>query len=298
MLDGIVVPIFQAAYTFLHFIATILWGLNQAMLLVGYYLMTLTDWLINAAFAPLISQVIYQTGGLLAPIFTIAMLILAITYLLAVFGYVQIVQLRSAILWLLFAAFVFQAGPSLYAGTEQFRRGIGGMFYESGFNTLSGESGSIDGLSSVGSTPDVAMDTPVNNFWRWLPFDQSIDGLDVALAYLYADGCDVLKASGCMDFGPLPARWYLQPPANVGYFDNLRSGDFFRSMNNDERQDSLANAADGIWRLFSGLTVSFFGMVEQLIHLTLAIAMGIAYLSLMIAVLFAFFKRTETINGC
>ena len=51
------------------------------MLLVGYYLMALTDWLINAAFAPLLTQVINQTGGLLAPIFTIAMLALAITVL-------------------------------------------------------------------------------------------------------------------------------------------------------------------------------------------------------------------------
>jgi predicted flap endonuclease-1-like 5' DNA nuclease len=296
MLDGIVVPIFQVAYTFLHFIAMILWGLNQAMLLVGYYLMALTDWLINSAFAPLLTQVINQTGGLLAPIFTIAMLVLAITYLLSVFGHIQIVEMRSAIMWLIFAAFVFQTGPSLYAGTEQFRRGIGGMFYESGFNTLSGESSNIDGLTSIGTTPDVAMGVPTNNFWQWLPFDQSIDGLDVALAYLYADGCDVLKASGCMDFGPLPARWYLQPPTNVAYFDNVRSGDFFRMMDNDERQESLANAGDGIWRLFSGLTVSFFGMVEQLIHLTLAIAMGIAYLSLMIAVLFAFFKRTESVT--
>jgi hypothetical protein len=296
MLDGIVVPIFQAIYTFVHFIATILWGLNQAMLLVGYYLMALTDWLINQAFSPLISQVTNQTSGLLAPIFTIAMLVLAVTYLLSVFGYIQIVEMRSAIMWLIFAAFVFQTGPSLYAGTEQFRRGIGGMFYESGFTTLNSESGSIEGLASVGVTSASAMDTPVNNFQPWLSFDQSIDGLDVALAYLYADGCDVLRASGCGDLGPLPFRWYLQPPADIGYFDNTQSGDMFRFMSNDERQVSLSQGADGIWRLFSGLTVSFFGMIEQLIHLVLAIAMGIAYLSLMIAVLFSFFKRTENIT--
>jgi hypothetical protein len=296
MFDGIVVPIFQAIYTFIHFIATILWGLNQAMLLVGYYLMALTDWLINQAFSPLISQVTNQTSGLLAPIFTIAMLVLAITYMLSVFGYIQIVEMRSAIMWLIFAAFVFQTGPSLYAGTEQFRRGIGGMFYESGFTTLNGQSGSIEGLTSIGVTNASAMDTPVNNFQSWLSFDQSIDGLDVALAYLYADGCDVLRASGCGDLGPLPFRWYLQPPTDIGYFDNTQSGDLFRFMSNDERQESLARGADGIWRLFSGLTVSFFGMIEQLIHLVLAIAMGIAYLSLMIAVLFSFFKRTENIT--
>jgi predicted flap endonuclease-1-like 5' DNA nuclease len=295
VLDGVIVPVFQAIYTILHFLAGIFWTLNQALILVGYFLMTLTNWLVADAFKPLIEQVVNQTDGLLLPIFTIAMLVLAITYLVSVFAQIKIVEMRSALMWLLFAVFIFQFAPELYEGMEQLRRGLGGEFYTAGYNSLDGETGSIEGLNNIGVSAQVAMDTPINEFGAFVNFDTSIDGLDVAMAYLYASGCDVLRTSGCIELGWLPSEWYLTASGHA-YFDNLKSGTFYPTMTNDERQASLSRASDGIWRAFSGVIVSFFGLLEQVIHLILAIAMGFSFVSLGIAVLFAFFKRTETIT--
>lgn len=295
MLDGLVVPIFQALYNLLHAIAGIFWWIDQALLAVGYYIMALTDWLVNTALAPLITSVSQQTVGLLVPIFLIAMTILGITYLLAVFGYIQIVAMRSAILWLVFAAFIYQIGPDVYRGTEQLRRGFGGLFYEQGIDALSNGATDMTALSLIGTSSEAQMQTPANQFAPWIASDTSVDGLDVAMAYLYADGCDVLRASGCIVIGPLPYRWYL-PSQEPDYFNNDVSALSFPLMSNEDRQISLQAAADGIWRLASGTIVSFFGLIEQVIHLVLALAMGIAYVSLLIGVLFAFFKRTEAIT--
>lgn len=138
------------------------------------------------------------------------------------------------------------------------------------------------------------MATPANQFAPWIASDTAVDGLDVAMAYLYADGCDVLRASGCIVIGPLPHFWYV-PSQQPNYFNNDVSGLFFPIMLNDNRQISLEAAAMGVWRLASGSVVAFFGLIEQVIHLTLALAMGVAYISLLVGVLFAFFKRTEPI---
>lgn len=294
MLDGLVVPIFQVIYNLLHAIAGIFWWIDQAIIAVGYYIMALTDWLVDVAMSPLIDAISNQTGGLLVPIFAIAMLVLAITYLLAVFGQIQIVTFHSAVLWLLFAGFIYQLGPELYQGTEHLRRGIGGLFYEEGINALSSGSTDMTALSLVGTSSEAQMATPANQFAPWIASDVTIDGLDVAMAYLYADGCDVLRASGCLVVGPLPYRWYI-PTQEPNYFNNDVSGLFFPVMLNDVRQLSLEAAAMGVWRLASGGIVAFFGLIEQLVHLTLAIAMGVAYISMLVGVLFAFFKRTEPI---
>jgi hypothetical protein len=36
MLDGVIVPIQQMVYSILSFLAEVCWGINQALLLVGY----------------------------------------------------------------------------------------------------------------------------------------------------------------------------------------------------------------------------------------------------------------------
>ena len=294
MLDTAIIPILQALYTILHSVAAIFWWIDQAILLVGFYITALTDWLVNTAMSPLISSVSNQTMSLLAPVFVLAMTVLGITYLLAVFGTIQIVSLRSAVLWLLFAAFVYQVGPQLYQGTESFRRGLGGLFYEEGISALSSGATDIAVLAQIGTSDEALMQAPANQFGAWLPYDTSVDGLDVAMAYLYADGCDVIRSGGCIVVGTLPYRWYY-PGSAPDYFDNTAAPAFYPVMTNDERMESLEKAAAGIWRLASGVIVTIFGLIEQVIHFVLAVAMGIAYVSLMVGVLFAFFKRTEPI---
>jgi predicted flap endonuclease-1-like 5' DNA nuclease len=299
MLDGVIVPVQQALFSILYFLSVIFWGLNQALLLVGYYILTITSWLSESMFQPLLESVGNATDSLLLPIFSLAMLTLAITYMLGVFGVFRVVEFRSAVMWMLVAIMWFQFGPEIYLGFEQTRRELGGAFFATTFTDLTSGSASIEGLGDVGDAGDLNINPPVNNFGAFLSFDTAIDGLDIALAYLNADGCDVLRTTGCITFlmpdgsdGALPTLWYTADD----YFDLTQHGFLYPSLTNEQRQASLDDAAAGIWRALSGMVVSLFGMLEQIVQLLLTIAFGIGFASFFIAVLFAFFKKTESVT--
>ena len=194
----------------------------------------------------------------------------------------------------------FQFGPELYLGFEQFRRDLSGGFYGTVFTDVTGAGGTIEGMGQIGDAGDMQIDPPTNNFGAFLSFDTSIDGLDIALAYLDADGCDVLRTAGCLfqpmpdgNNGSMPLMWYQAD----GAFDiNQHSFFYGFGMTQDERQQSLDDAARGIWIAFSGIVVSLFGLLEQIIQLLLTLAFGIAFASFFIAILFAFFKKTESVT--
>ncbi|MEO1644882.1 MAG: hypothetical protein AAFR67_06830, partial [Chloroflexota bacterium] len=287
-------------YSMLYFVAETLWGINQAILLVGYYVLSITAWLSQQMFQPLLTSIGNATDSLLLPVFTVAMVTLAITYLLGVFGVFRVVEFKSAVVWCAVAVMWFQFGPEIYLGFEGFRRDVSGGFYGTVFTDLTAAGGSMEGMGQIGDAGDMQIDPPTNNFGRFLSFDTSIDGLDVALAYLDADGCDVLRTPGCLfqplpndTDGRLPLMWYQAD----GYFNINQHPFFFQfAMTQEERQQSLDDAARGIWIAFSGLVVSLFGLLEQIIQLLLTIAFGIAFASFFIAILFAFFKKTESIT--
>ena len=117
MLDGAVVaPLQGLLWSLLFEVAALLWVLNRALLIVAYFLMALTGWISQQVFAPLLAVVGEQTGRLVGPVFVVAITVLALTYLLAVFGRFQVVSLRRAVLWLLFASALYTFGPNLYWG--------------------------------------------------------------------------------------------------------------------------------------------------------------------------------------
>lgn len=300
MLDGVIVPVQQMVYSILYFAAETLWGINQAILLVGYYVMSITSWMSQQMFQPLLTSIGNSTDSLLLPVFTLAMLTLGITYLLGVFGVFRVVEFKSAVVWCAVAVMWFQFGPELYLGFEQFRRDLSGGFYGTVFTDVTGAGGTIEGMGQIGDAGDMQIDPPTNNFGAFLSFDTSIDGLDIALAYLDADGCDVLRTAGCLfqpmpdgNNGSMPLMWYQAD----GAFDiNQHSFFYGFGMTQDERQQSLDDAARGIWIAFSGIVVSLFGLLEQIIQLLLALAFGIAFASFFIAILFAFFKKTESVT--
>jgi len=300
MLDGVIVPVQQMVYSILYFVAETLWGINQAILLVGYYVMSITSWMSQQMFQPLLTSIGNSTDSLLLPVVTLAMLTLGISYLLGVFGVFRVVEFKSAVIWCAVAIMWFQFGPELYLGFEQFRRDLSGGFYGTVFTDVTGAGGTIEGMGQIGDAGDMQIDPPTNNFGAFLSFDTSIDGLDIALAYLDADGCDVLRTAGCLfqpmpdgNNGSMPLMWYQAD----GPFDiNQHSFFYGFGMTQDERQQSLDDAARGIWIAFSGIVVSLFGLLEQIIQLLLALAFGIAFASFFIAILFAFFKKTESVT--
>jgi hypothetical protein len=297
MLDGaVVIPLQSLFWTLLFEVAALLWMVDRALLSVGYFILTLTGWMSQNVFAPLLSVVSDQTGVLVGPIFLIALTVLGFTYLMAVFGRFQVVNFRSAVLWLLFATALYTFGPSLYTCMEDFRRFVGGGFYQLGVAAFN-DASSATGLNAIGTLPSDSVPIPTDQFGQFLPGvpgATAVDGLDVAMAYIDADGYDVLAASG----SPHPITrlpWKMVEVGADGLFDPDTGPNAFPGMTDAERQASIGRALQGLWRAFTTLFIAIFGIIEQLVNFLMACSFAIAFFSMFIAVLFGFFVRTEMI---
>ncbi|MAU12440.1 MAG: hypothetical protein CL607_21630 [Anaerolineaceae bacterium] len=293
MLDGaIVVPVMQLVYSVLFEMAAVIWSLERALLLTGYVVMSLTDWLVTQAFTPLLNALGAQTGIFLVPTFTIALLILALSYLIAMFLRVRVVEFKSAVVWFLVALLLFQGGAQIYGGIEDARRDIADTFYQQGLAIMADGGGALAVLSDIGNGTEAPIPEPVNQFAPFLPSDQDVDGLDVAMSYIGADGYDVIAP----DSAPHPVERLPWSFLNEGgYFDPATGSAAFPGMGQVERETAIGRGVQGISRLLMGILVALFGVLEQIIHLALAIAMGLAFASAFIAILFAFFKHTEVL---
>lgn len=309
VLNGLQIQIDTLWYNLLFSLAGMGWSLQRAFLMMGYTIELMNQWLIDNAFTPLITQTNASLQIAVSLAFVVALLVLGITYLLAAFARMRVVEPRSAIAWYLAGALFFSLGPSLYQGMSDFRRTLSSAFYASSLSGLSAATGSaFDSLDSVSST-DMNILNLCDNFGSYMPvWNYTIDGLDVALSYLRADGIDLMgypsaprdpncqphpadPATGLWTAGSVPWEW--RRPGS--FFDNTRDPVFFPTMTATERADSIAMASAAQGRLLTAWPLILFGVTEQLVYLLLTIAQGLTFISFGVAILFAFFKKTEVI---
>lgn len=297
-------------YNMVLSLAELHWSLLRGLILMGHTVETINQWLVNEAFAPLIQQTNASLSVAVSFSFLIALLILGLTYMLAVFIRLEVVNFRSAFTWYVAGMLFFAIGPSLYRGMNDFRTSIAQGFYASSLQSLQDNMGGTFGsLEQVEST-DLALGPLCDYLGVYLPNATeagTIDGLDVALAYLWADGPDVMGfaypfySPGCPAhlFNPttgdyvsgIPQDWYFED----SYFDYYTSHYFFHEMNDEERSASIGMASASHSRMLTAWPLVIFGVVEQMVYLLITIAMGITFLSFGMAILFAFFKKTEVI---
>ncbi len=310
LLNGIQIQLDALWYNVLYTLAGIGWSLQRAVFLMGYAIELLNKWLMDAAFAPLIAQTAASMEIAVTASFAVALIVLGITYLLAAFARLRVVEPKSAIAWYLAAVLFFAYAPDLYRGMNDLRRTISQGFYAS---TLSGlqavGGGAFTSLGSV-TTADLGLLPLCDNLGTYMPgaTTTTIDGLDIALSYLRADGIDVMgyhppwRAPGCQPHPPDPASglwiadalpWEWKRPGS--FFDNTVQGYFFSFITPEQRQHSLAMAAAAQARILTAWPLLLFGVAEQFVYLLLTVAQGLTFLQFGAAVLFAFFKRTEVI---
>lgn len=310
VLLGLQIQIDSLWYNLLLSLASIHWSVLRALVMMGYTIELLNDWLVDHAFAPLIAQTNASLQVAVSAAFVIALLVLGITYLLASFARLRVVDPRSAIAWYLAGALFFSLGTSLYQELNTFRRDVSQALYTSTLSGLQSSTGdTFASLNQVSST-DLGLIPLCDNLGTYMPdaATTTVDGLDVALAYLRADGIDVMgyfppwRDLHCQPHPPDPQTgqwtagnipWEWRRPGS--FFDSLRDPVFFSAMTAEERAASinLGSAAQG--RLLTAWPLVLFGVAEQLVYLLLTIAQGLTFLSFGIAILFAFFKRTEVI---
>jgi len=288
MADTLFIVPFQIwVYGMLRNTAVRVWLADRAFLLAGLMIQAVNDWMVDELFGPAISDFVLISRGLLPTFFTLAVFALAFGYLAAPFFRVRVVSLGKATGWLLFALLFYQAGPGLYVEGEGLRRGLSAEFYEQVLaqaNAAPTTSGPISVLNAIADGPDDAMGALDNQFGAFIPSDHYVDGLDLAMAYLLGTGDDVVYA-----LGDLPGDFEDE------YFDAATGPLFFLSMDAQARTDSINQALSGISRLALASLIIVFGLFEQAIYLCLSIAAGILFVSMSVAILFAFFERTELI---
>ena len=195
VLDGLQVQIDKLWYDLLHLLAIAGWTLQKGLFMMGHAIELANIWLVENAFAPLIAQTNNQMQVTVSMSFVIALTILGITYLLAAFVKLDVVRPRSAIGWYLAGMVFFQLGPMLYQGMHDFRRDLSTGFYAIALDSMQTGSGPFNSLNNVSSS-DLPPLEACDALGPYLPtatgFSNDVDGLDIALAYLLADGQDVM----------------------------------------------------------------------------------------------------------
>lgn len=304
----------ELQYSIIVLIAGIHWSLQEALLMAGYTVKLVNQWLIENAFMPIIAQTNNSLGMAVSVVFVVALLVLGITYLLAAFIRLDVVNPRSAIMWYVAGLLFFTIGPSLYQGMNAFRLNISQMMYLSVLQGLDDNAGDFSSLAQVNSN-DIGLGSLCDQFDVYLPGATGpgpIDGLDIAMAYLRGHAQDVMGypqpvySPGCTMYfqNPNASTWAGVGGTSVvpmdwnmegGYFDNSVSPMTWDGVEDSVRDRAVSMAGSSQQRALTAWPLLLFGLVEQIVHLLITIAMGITFISFGVAILFAFFKRTESI---
>ena len=140
------------------------WEALRAVILAGYTVELVNRWLSEQAFAPLVAQTAAGFEVAFTLTFVVAMFVLGVTYLLASFVRLNVVEPRSALLWYLAGALFFGAGPGLFTGVNTLREDVADALYTATLGGLQASSGgafaSLNGVTSDA----VGMFTPCDNF--------------------------------------------------------------------------------------------------------------------------------------
>ncbi len=301
-------------YSVIVLIAGVHWSLQEAVLMAGYTIKLVNQWLIENAFMPIIAQTNNSLSLAISVVFVVALLVLGITYLLAAFIRLDVVAPRSAIMWYVAGIMFFTIGPSFYQGMNTFRLNISQLMYLSVLQGLDDNAGDFSSLAQVDSN-DLDLGPLCDQFDVYLPGATGpgpIDGLDIAMAYLRGHAQDVMGypqpvySPGCGIYlqNPNPSTWAGEGGTSVvpmdwnmegNYFDHNVSPITWDDVEDSDRDRAVSMAGSSQQRALTAWPLLLFGLVEQIVHLLITIAMGITFVSFGVAILFAFFKRTESI---
>lgn len=301
-------------YSVIVMIAGVHWSLQKAVIMAGYTIKLINQWLIENAFVPIIAQTNDSLRIAVSYVFIIALLVLGLTYMLAALVRLDVVSPRNALTWYAAGVLFFAIGPSFYQGMNDFRLNIAQVMYVSVLDGLNNNSGDFSSLSQVSSS-DLDLGLLCDQFDVYLPGATgpgAIDGLDIAMAYLRGHAQDVMGypqpvfSPGCGIYlqNPNPSTWAGAGGTSVvpmdwnmegAYFDHNNSPITWDDLTGDERTAAVSWAGASQQRALTAWPLLIFALIEQVVHLLITIAMGITFISFGIAILFAFFKRTESI---
>ncbi len=308
--------LYSLEYSLSRTIAGFMWSSSKTLTTSGVGIGVLNSWIATNFFQPMIQMSSDSMKPIVGVFLFLALGILGISYLLAAFIRLNVVNLRSVILWWIAGGLFFSLGANLYQSMRNLNQSLNSLFYASSLSAISSQNPfqSLAAGDAAQSNPVFSMPTPCSNFTVYLSGSTgNLNGLDIALAYQKADGFDVVNGGDkCMGGGSvadLPRKWF----AANGFFDASKAPESWlgavvcppapSTCDYDaavqaavsDMQVSVNQSFVGISREFQSTPLIWFGVTEQLVSLCLIITQGLTFISFACAILFAFFQRTEPI---
>ena len=282
------------------FFASLIWKVEQLILQLGGVLHWLRRLIVGdegisqSLLGEIMDQLLVNNDllkNLLGGALLLAGVLLCFTFMLRPVFRVVAVEPGKVVGWLLFALVMFEAGPGFAQGLERFRDNLREGAYQSVERAdYSGVLGQANG-DFVTSSDLCGQANCVDSFVHVLPDStgpceggRGCNGIDAAALYLMANTDDIVgRSPQGSDTKGLPASLYNRFfvwPADDG-------------QANRENANNLA--AQGFVRVTLGFLICIFALVEALIFLLLAAAALILFITIPIALPFAFFSMTEVI---
>ena len=303
-------------YNIAHVAAAFMWTISRVLTTASVGIGILNQWIAINFFQPMIQMTSATMKPIVGVFLFAALCVLGISYLLAAFIRLNVVSLRSVIVWWIAGGFFFSLGPSFYLSMRNLNQSLSSVFQASAVNVLNGQNPfqQLAGGDSQANNPVYAMTALCSNFNAFLNSTSgTVNGLDISLAFQKADGYDVIgggaKCLGGGDTQDLPRRWF----DDNGFFDAAKAPgswppmvtcppdpatcdyDGLVQIEAGKMQNSVNLTFAGIMREWQSVPLGWFAVVEQLVGLCLICAQGLTFVSFACAMVFAFFKRTEPI---
>ncbi|NNJ13757.1 hypothetical protein EKD04_025880, partial [Chloroflexales bacterium ZM16-3] len=208
--------------------------------------------------------------------------------LLPVFGRVEVVRVRHALVWVVIAPILITLSGPLIVQTEQLRSTVGSAFFQ-GVRSIA--PGAIFGAAGSDMAPVTPL-YPSNPCGQTLarqdaPTGPQLD--DLAAALLWADAEDIhCPARGGPD-ADVPDQFYVAAPDGPGYATQQAIGDI---ANAAQRTAAVAAMQRGAIRTFLGLLPAALAVLDALVQFVFALCLIALWIGLPIGLLFVFFQQT------
>lgn len=279
----------DAQYTFWFGLAALGWSLDRTLLLLAYQLDTFRWWLVEIAFTSAYDVLIRQIDPLIAPFATVAVIVGCLALLLLpVFGRLEVVKVRHALVWVVLAPMLLTISGPLIVQTEQVRASVGGALF-------TGVSAIAPGAIFGAAGSDMADATPLypsNPCGATLARQGEAGGArmdDLAAALLWADAEDIHCPERGGPDADVPDRFYAAVPDGPGYATGQAVGEMDNAAERSAAVDAMQR---GAIRTALGLLPAALAVLDALVQFTFALCLVALWISLPIGLLFVFFQQT------
>jgi hypothetical protein len=278
-----------ALYSFWYGLAGLGWSLDRTLLLLAYQLDSFRWWLVEVAFSSAYQVLIQVIDPLILPFATLAVIVGCFgVLLLPIFGRVNLVNVRHALVWSLLAPLLITLSGPAIVQLEQIRSEVSTTLF-------SGVSAVTPGAIFGAAATDMGQSTPLypaNPCGTGTLARTSAGGLrldDLAAALLWADAEDI----HCPDFGgpsaDIPDLFFDAAPSGPGY---ARDEDISLMDAGNDRTQAVQNIQRGAVRTFLGLLPATLAVLDALVQLVFALCLIALWIGLPIGLVFVFFEQT------